>query len=220
MSCNRKLTIYLMRHGSGTEGDILRGRTDSPLSELGQEQMWDAWRELCNHLPEGQLLLLSSPAQCCSGFADNLVSEMPEFFAKPLQSADWLQERDLGEWNGKSAASLAQAYPAQSAAFFQNPLLYTPPQGETPEALKARVDHGWQTLVQGLLDSQQHSALLITHAGVLRTLISHLLNPQQPLLDGVFNALELPHGSLLKIEIDASQQDGNWQCQPKLHWQL
>ncbi|MDN5369577.1 histidine phosphatase family protein [Shewanella fodinae] len=220
MSCYRKLTVYLMRHGNCADGEILRGRTDSPLSEQGQEQMWNAWRELCDHLPEGKLLLLSSPLQRCSLFADSLASEMPEFFERPLQTANWLQELNFGEWDGKSMVALQADYPKATAAYALDPLNHTPPHGETVNELYQRVNRGWQDLVEELLSSQQDNALLITHGGVIRTLISEVLNPGQAPLSGVFSSLELPYGSLLKIVVDAHEVDGEWQCLPKLHWQL
>ncbi|MDF0533099.1 histidine phosphatase family protein [Shewanella yunxiaonensis] len=220
MSCYRKLTVYLMRHGSCADGDILRGRTESPLSEQGEAEMWNAWRELCEHLPEGKLLLLSSPLQRCSQFADGLASEMPEFFDSPLQTADWLQELNFGEWDGKSYASLQADYPKATAAYQADPLNHTPPAGETVRELYRRVTRGWESLIQELLHGEQHTALLITHGGVMRTLISEMLNPGELPLNGVFNGLELPYGSVLKIEVDAHEVDGEWECQPKLHWQL
>lgn len=220
MSCYRKLTVYLMRHGSCADGDILRGRTDSPLSEQGQEQMWNAWRELCNHLPEGKLRLLSSPLQRCSLFADSLASEMPEFFESPLATADWLQELNFGEWDGKSLASLQADYPKATAAYGCDPLNHTPPKAESVNELYQRISRGWSSLLQELLSSQQDNALLITHGGVIRTLISEMINPGQPPLNGIFSGLELPYGALLKIEVDAHEVDGDWECLPKLHWQL
>ncbi|KFZ37478.1 hypothetical protein HR45_10720 [Shewanella mangrovi] len=218
MTRTRKLTIYLMRHGHCEGGEMLRGKTDVPLSIVGEEQMWDAWRIISDDIDGARLSILSSPLRRCCDFADALVDDMPEFFERSLQVSPWLSELDFGDWDGVPFAELEACHSDELIAFWQDPLDITPPHGEPVREFHQRVVTGWKELQQQLLKADKDYAMLVTHGGVIRSLMSDVICPGELPAAGLFNAFDLPYGSVVKISLFASEVDGEWQCSGRLHW--
>ncbi|WP_345842269.1 MULTISPECIES: histidine phosphatase family protein [Shewanella] len=245
MAEHRQLNIYLLRHGECEGGEIIRGRSDVALSDEGKAQMWRSWRAISSALeqlpsqPE-RLTLLSSPALRCQAFATELKADMPDYFPAPLQQHDWLWELDFGDWDGMKVASVYQQHSEAAEAFWRDPVANTPPGGESLPAFRSRVLDGWQTMVQRWLAREVSSsegsvsgdsassasadaALILTHSGVIRLLLSEILLPGQMPPAAVFNALELPYAAWVRITLYASrdasgESDQEWQCFSKLHW--
>ena len=92
--------LDLLRHGTCSDGQIYRGRTDSPLSPAGEEQMgstiqgqnWD--------------VIYCSPLQRCHGFAQQLSAQLEI----PLVADERLIELDFGDWDGQSIETVWQQY--------------------------------------------------------------------------------------------------------------
>ncbi|MCH1920778.1 histidine phosphatase family protein [Shewanella sp. A3A] len=218
MTRTRKLTIYLMRHGHCEGGELLRGRTDVPLSPAGLEQMWEAWRSISDDIDGARLTLLSSPLRRCTKFAQGIADDMGEFFEMPLQIAPWLAELNFGEWDGLPFAELEACHGEELMAFWQDPLDITPPGGEPVREFHQRVVAGWHSLHQRMLKSDKDTALLVTHGGVIRSLMNEVLCPDTLPAAGLFTAFDLPYGSIMKISVFANEIDGEWQCSSRLHW--
>lgn len=108
-------------------------------------------------LPPG-LPLWSSPLQRCRALAEALHAA-PRFDAR-------LAEMDFGAWEGR----LWDAIPRQQLdAWAADVAGYTPPGGESPRALQARA----LAFVEALQALDVPEAVLVTHAGVMRTLLAH-----------------------------------------------
>lgn len=94
--------LYLMRHGQ-TEFNVqqlVQGRCDSPLTELGiaQARQASAWyREHCIH----PALLASSPLARAKRTLDIVIEENPGFETLPRSDEDGLIERCYGTFEGK-----------------------------------------------------------------------------------------------------------------------
>lgn len=218
MTRTRKLTIYLMRHGHCEGGEMLRGSTDVPLSPQGLEQMWQAWRTVSDDIDGARLTLLSSPLRRCTKFGQDLIDDMPEFFEQPLRTAPWLAELDFGDWDGLPYAELEACYSDELMAFWRQPLDITPPAGEPVRQFHQRVVEGWRQLSQQLLKSDKDTALLVTHGGVIRSLMTEVVCPGVLPEPGMFTAFDLPYGSVVKVSVFATEVDGEWQCSGRLHW--
>ncbi len=173
-------TVDFLRHGEVSGGQYYRGSTDDPLTEKGWQQMQQAVvKQNWDHI-------ISSPLQRCCRFAQQLSQQT----ATPLTILpDW-QEIHFGDWEGKTAEQIPIKELTQ---FYQQPLKHTPNKAETMTDFILRISHGWQRLITQHPD--QH-ILLITHAGVIRSLFHCLLDLP---VSKTFN-LQLDHASMTRFQ--------------------
>ena len=158
----RTLTLDLLRHGETKAQGIYQGITDVPLSVAGQQQM-----EVAMSRPVGWQNVLYSPLQRCAQAAIQVAAR----YGLSCAEMDWLREYDFGDWDGRT---LSEVYSEQSErvdAFWRDPANNTPPGGESIAALQQRVLSGRDELLKA---SDDH-LLLVTHGGVIRTLIADCL---------------------------------------------
>lgn len=100
MSSSRTLTVDFLRHGEPEGGDILRGRVNPRLTELGWRQMRAAAALNVHHQPAEHTpnwdRIISSPLERCLEFAERTatVSNIP------LEIDEEWQEIDYGDWDG------------------------------------------------------------------------------------------------------------------------
>lgn len=155
-------TIDLLRHGEVQGERRYRGSTDHPLTDKGWRQMqqqtanqrWDA--------------IISSPLIRCQEFALQLSQDR----AVPLYlDAAW-QEIDFGDWENKTAEQINLQDPLTLARYYGDPHSHAPPNGEPHSDFNLRIANAWQDLLTQYTGQQ---LLVITHAGVIRSLFSLLL---------------------------------------------
>ncbi len=177
--------IDLLRHGACEGGEIFRGRTDVPLSAKGRAQMNLA---LCT--PEPWTQVYTSPLQRCARFAQDYAAQ----HALPCEPLDDLREMDFGHWDGRNKDEIWREYEDQVKEFYRDPETFSPPGGESTQALQVRVLGVWHRLLR-----QQASGrlLVVTHGGVLRVLLSHVL--QVPLANA--GNIHLPYAVRLSIAV-------------------
>ena len=174
-------TIDFLRHGETAGGSYYRGITDDPLTTLGWQQMN---RSVANQHWDH---IISSPLQRCLDFAQhmNLQTHIP--FSS---DANW-QEINFGEWEGKTAAQIDSA---TLMKFYQDPVNNTPHNGESFTDFLCRIDQAWNHLIS--VHPGKH-ILVITHAGVIRSLFKLLL--------------DLPIANLFNIQVDLASTT-RFQC--------
>ena len=191
-------TIDLLRHGECEGGLIFRGHTDSPLSDLGWQQMQQAIAAYPQQATHWQQII-SSPLQRCSAFAQQLSqSHNAALLLKP-----GLQEISFGDWDGCLTEQVQQQQPTAVSNFWQNPAEHTPPNGEPLTDFQQRVVHSWQQLVEQYRG--QHS-LVVSHGGVIRIILAHILQmPLRPL-----SYLSVPHACLTQIKIFHQAGSPDW----------
>lgn len=185
------LTIDLLRHGEAEGGAIYRGSTDSALTEKGRQQMQRALLQA----DTGQWQsIYHSPLQRCAEVARQWGQQQ----SIPAQVDSRLQEIDFGDWDGLSIEQVMQDYPEQSHAFWEDPQQHPPPQGETTDQLQARVFECLDQLLQQAISAgdDQH-LLLVSHGGVIRSVIAGILDipPKR------WSALSLDHASISRIQL-------------------
>jgi broad specificity phosphatase PhoE len=178
-------TIDLLRHGACEGGEIYRGRTDVALSSEGWQQM-----ELATALACDWQGVVTSPLQRCRTFAEQYASRLDI----PLQVVDALQEMDFGEWEGRLLEEVWRSDPKTVSDFYDNPGAVTPPGGEPTAVAQKRVVVALSTLLQAC--AGQH-LLLVCHGGVIRLLLSHLL--QMPL--ATIARLHIPYASISRVQV-------------------
>jgi len=159
--------IDLIRHGEPEGGSAFRGHNiDDPLSEKGWQQMRGAVGE---HCPWSHII--SSPMQRCVAFAN----ELAEKYELGVSIEDRLKEVGFGEWEGHAPAELQQQRPEEYNAFYRDPVNQRPPGAENLNEFISRVVSAYQQI------TKQHSGqhvLVVSHAGVMRAIIAHVLQSE------------------------------------------
>jgi alpha-ribazole phosphatase len=173
------MRLYLIRHPRPqVEIGICYGQLDIPAS-VGTGELTRLRAELPPGLP-----LWSSPLQRCRQLADMLHPE-PMF-------DDRLAEMNFGDWEGRRWDDIPRheldAWAADLAG-------YSPPGGESPRALQRRA----LAFVASLTVPE---AVIVTHAGVIRTLLAHWLN----LADEEWLTVAPDFLSVTTVEWDANGQ--------------
>ena len=169
--------IDVIRHGEVQGGSRFRGVTDDPLTELGLEQMflqcqgrqWD--------------VVVYSPLRRCASFA---TAWEQAHQIELVDDSGWM-EMDFGAWEGLNAEQIGQGNPEALQQFYNDPVMFTPPNAESYSRFVARIQQAWDRLLQ------QHAGqnvLVVTHAGVIRALFAQILGitPKQSFQIEVPNA--------------------------------
>lgn len=183
-------TIDLLRHGECEGGKVYRGSTDLPLNETGWQQMRSVVESFTEpHLAPWQQIV-TSPLSRCRLFAE----ELGQRLAVPVVVMDGFQEIHFGDWEGRLMADIWREQESHVRTFFADPLNKAPPNGEEFIEFQARVQMGWQQLLQDFSGSR---SLLVTHGGVIRGLLLSLLSmpPEQ------MASLDVPYASLSQIQV-------------------
>lgn len=168
------MILHLVRHPKPViEAGICYGRLD-----ISAENIIPTARRLQSELPPG-LPVWSSPLRRCLMLAEQL-------HVQPLIDAR-LAEMDFGDWEGQPWDSIQRA---EIDAWAADVAGYAPPGGESPLRLQQRA----LNFVAGIAVPE---AVIVTHAGVIRTLLAHW----QGLPPGEWAQLEFAYGSLTTVEI-------------------
>jgi alpha-ribazole phosphatase len=167
--------LMLIRHAapSGGGGDRLLGSTDLPLGPEGITQA----RALAPALRRrGPAACYCSPLLRARQTADCLIPETPLI----VQTDEDLREIDFGLWEGRTFSEIAVENPAAVARWAQFCEDFVFPEGDSIGDFLTRVRRVADRLVHDGADS----VLVVTHGGVIRAMICHLLGlpPRQYVL--------------------------------------
>ena len=161
---NRATTLDLIRHGEPVGGTKYRGWLDEPLSERGWAQMRDATAD-----PEPWDLILSSPLRRCHEFA----LELGQRLGLEVRVDPRFKEVGFGAWEGQTGEQIRVADPTALQRFYRDPVHQRPAGAEPLEDFQHRVT---EAMLECLDTHSGRHLLLVTHAGVIRTLIAHALS--------------------------------------------
>lgn len=87
-----------------------------------------------------------------------------------LNQLQELREMNFGLWEGKTYEDL-KGNPLYRQ-WLTEPMSHRPPQGESFLDFTARVEAGWDKITRNVLLSDLHSCAVITHGGVMRSLLA------------------------------------------------
>ena len=164
--------IYLLRHGmtqAGKEGRYV-GHMDVPLSEEGEQQL----REMAEAYEYPQPdVVFASPLRRCLQTAQIVY---PDADLIPMRD---LIEYNFGEFENKTAEEL-ESHPV-FAQWLAGEEGVDPPFGESSRAFQNRVTQAFVRIVDGLLKTGTTKAAIVTHGGVITTLLSTFGIPQAPM---------------------------------------
>ena len=155
--------IFLVRHGEPVLTNALLGSTDSPVSELG----WQQLEATLNNIP-GLEQLVSSPLSRCANFAQHFAAEK----SLPLQIDNEWRECHFGDWDGQKYQDLHQSFPEAVEEFFSDPYKCMPPNGESLKVFNSRIENAVKVVHERFAGKK---IAVITHAGVIRTLVAWCL---------------------------------------------
>lgn len=177
-------TLYLMRHGECEGGNLLRGHSDQPLTEIGFAQMQLAYAKL----PQAVDRVISSPLKRCRVFAEHLTAKNQ---VKVALDAG-LKEIYFGRWDGQPIPELHADHGEELSAYWRDPWANSLPEGEPMAEFEQRVDEVVEQLVH------QHcgeALLLLTHGGVIRHLMAKALGVERAV--GFYTRLSLDRKSVV-----------------------
>jgi len=172
--------VDFLRHGEVSGGSYYRGSTNDPLTQRGWQQME---KVIANRQWDH---IVSSSLSRCLNFAQQ-TSEQNKI---NLTVDDSWQEIHFGDWEGKTAKQIDQQ---ALMLFYQDPIGNIPPNAEGFSNFLARVNLAWNQLLNTY---QGKHVLVITHAGVIRSLFHLHLNLP---IEKTFN-LNVDHASLTRFQ--------------------
>lgn len=157
--------IDLIRHGEPVGGRAYRGHNiDDPLSEKGWQQMWNAVNEQCpwDHI-------ISSPLSRCQSFARALAEDNN----LDMTIEEDFKEVGFGRWEGFTPDQIKQDNLQEYDDFYKDPVNNRPAGAEPLQDFIQRTTRAYQKVTQ--LHEGKH-LLIVTHAGVMRSIIAHTLH--------------------------------------------
>eukprot|EP01031_Cornospumella_fuschlensis_P007493 gene7493-9283_t len=159
--------IFLIRHGATTltAEDRFAGATDVPLSDAGREQA----RLLACRLSGLEVAAVyASPL----GRTMETARILAEPHALEVQPRDGLREISHGHWEQLTRKEVDKEFPAEAAAWEEDPYTFAPQGGESGLAVTARA-------LPALIDIVRHhdgqSVIIVSHKATIRLLLSSLL---------------------------------------------
>jgi len=200
---NTETMIDFIRHGEPAGGRMYRGnQVDHPLSERGWQQMHETIsRQYLGLRSEDQLkwdLIITSPMLRCHAFAKVLSQQL----GIPAITNTALTEISFGEWEGKTPAEIKTHDPVLFHDFHRDPVKNRPPGAESLETFSTRIMDGLSLLIK---EHTGKKILLVTHAGIMRTILIHVLSA--PLKSR--QSIRFPYAGMLRLFVthnDASHE--------------
>ena len=163
--------IHLIRHGRlgpAYAGRYIGRRTDAPLSEEGVRELQEMRRQLW--YPEADVIFTSPMLRC-------IQTAYTLYPGQSYQQLDELAECDFGIFEGKSYAQLKSD--SDFLAWAQGGMKAAPPQGESGADFAQRCYTGFARAAEYLMKTGIEEAVLITHGGVITSLLSSLCFPKR-----------------------------------------
>lgn len=178
------MEIYLIRHTAPSiNHDICYGHSDIPLADSFGEECQSLRSKLPGHFDA----IFSSPLQRCRFLAEHLNGT-------GVQYDDRLMELDFGGWEMKTWNEID---PEALKIWMDDFVDKKTPNGESFRELWLRVT----AFLKDLEKTSFESIALVTHAGVIRTIIAHILG--MPLQNAFQLQLDCGGVSLIKLRENA-----------------
>lgn len=161
--------IHFIRHGAIDEtlsGKYI-GTTDVPLSDKGRLDLKKLDYE---YRYPGTQVVFTSPLKRCTQTCKILYPEL-----NPL-SITALSECNFGEWEGKTAEELKNDPDFEKWLAGDNSV--KPPRGESNADFTRRICRMFESIVEGLMKTGTTESVIVTHGGVIMTLLAVYGLPQ------------------------------------------
>ena len=159
--------LILIRHGE-TEWNkrgMFQGQSDTPLAPAGVHQA----HLLAAHFPVIHIDAIFSSDLSRARTTAEIIAEK---FGLKVHFMPELREASYGSWEERSFEELALAHPAEFKTFFLDPEAFTPEGGESFVDVQTRAMNAIKSIVR---DDARKTFAVVTHGGVLRTIIAAVL---------------------------------------------
>lgn len=164
-------TLYLVRHGKTVGSDIktYKGSIDIPMSEAGIEQIKNTAGFISNYDKASRL-----SAVYCSPLSRAVKSAeiIAEAYGLTRLISPDLMERHFGIWEGMSYTEIKEKYPEEFEAWANNPLIYSPTNGESTLEVRDRIIPALENIIS---KHNGESIAIVAHGGVNRIILCHIL---------------------------------------------
>lgn len=198
--------IILARHMETAWNEQLRyiGRTDLPLSELGERHA----RALAAAYAD---IPLSGIVHSGMKRAEQTAAVIAAGRDIDISSEGDLREIDFGEWEGLDFNQISAAYPDLADIWVEDPFAVHIPGGEPMTDFMARVKAVWTRLRAAMLSSapaEEGPLLIVTHAGCIKVILGMIMGlDDRKVWDiyqekGAVNVVEVGEGGDTVIEIN------------------
>lgn len=186
----KSYTIHLIRNAltdENLEGRYI-GHTNVELSEEGKEQL----RQMKNELVYPPVdVVFTSPLKRCTQTAEILYPDK-----KPLV-IEGLIEYNFGEFENKTAEQLEKY--EEFPRWLAGEKGVKPPYGESNEDFAKRVCDTFKKVAEGLMKTGTTSAAIITHGGVIMTILAAFGIPEYPMHEWL-----TPNGCGFTVKVNPS----------------
>ncbi|MBK8170209.1 MAG: histidine phosphatase family protein [Sandaracinaceae bacterium] len=188
------MRITLVRHAEtlANAAHIWQGQTDAALSPLGETQ-----REHLTARMRGQRF---DVVLCSDLGRTRRTAEALGVVAEPL--AAW-REANVGSWEGRTQAEIARLFPEEVKLLLDGEDFRIGQTGESFGEFQNRVAEAFNGVVQTLRPTNGH-AVVVTHGGVISTLLLHLMGKKKRL--GTRTMAMLRNTSLTTVAFDDHQK--------------
>lgn len=166
--------IHLLKHGV-TDGNLngqYIGSMDIPLNDAGIRHI-RALDESCIY--PGAAAYFTSPMQRCKQTLSLIYPRV-----QPIE-IDEFRECDFGEFEGLTAEELKDS--REFAEWLSSDGSTAPPSGESGIAFGRRVCQAFEKIVDALMKTGTPSAVIMTHGGVIATILAQYGLPEAGLSD-------------------------------------
>jgi probable phosphoglycerate mutase len=164
---NKKTTRFgLVRHAETfwNRERRIQGQSDSPLTVKGKKDA-DNWGQRLSRFSWDCILMSDS------GRAVETATRINHYLRAPMDSDPRLREQDWGRWTGQIITQIeteaAEALPAAHKTGWH----FCPPGGEDRMSVCQR---SHRALKEAAARWRGHTIMIVTHEGVIKTLIYHL----------------------------------------------
>ncbi len=168
----KSYTVYLFRHGI-TKGNINAqyiGHTDLPLTTDSIQELKSIKRH--HHYPQVDAVFVS-PLKRARQSADIMFDKNNKIVI------DELIEYNFGEFEGRTADELKDSEAFQ--AWFHGDITARPPYGESNAEFAHRVCTAFEKIVDGCIKTGTTDFAIVSHAGVLMTILAAYGIPEAPM---------------------------------------
>lgn len=166
-------TLVLVRHAHTAMAGTFCGTSDPPLSDLGLAQL-AALNQRLKAFPFRQIF--SSPSKRARQTAEAIAQN----FGLQVQYVEFLHELAFGSWEGLDWDQIVARDPDYAQRWLDLHPSIPAPGGEIFEDFLQRIQHAMTSIAGQVEDG---GAVVVTHAGVIRTFLGDIARPQGISLD-------------------------------------
>lgn len=208
---------YLVRHAQTAWNleNRLQGRSDLPLSAVGEQQADRLSAYFASHHLQG---LFTSSLRRSLQTAQRIASGNGHRITPVVEPE--LAEMHLGAWEGLTPEEIDARFGGSYGQWRLRPSSVAIPGAEPHEAFRRRVRRVWDKIVAGLSEGE---SVVVSHGGVIAAVVADLLGADYEL---VIRRLRLDNGGVTAVELgsalphvlwvnatshlDGSDPAGNW----------